>query len=313
VTKGQGTAQDFNWRKLGKIWETTSKAEWMQSHSANPVSEPLGNDRIRIYFSCRNAQNVSSIAAIVVDLNTPHTILSVSETPILSSGSLGLFDDSGASMGCLVHAYGKRYLYYLGWNLGVTVPWRNSIGLAISDGPDSPFYKVSDAPILDRNDRDPYSLSYPWVMVDESTQLWRMWYGSNSRWGAEQRDMAHGLKYAESSDGIHWEPMGEMILPLREPNEYAQSKPCVIKDADCYRLWYSYRGDRYRIGYAESFDGRQWERFDEKVGIDVSSTGWDSEMLCYPNVFDHAGKRYMLYNGNAYGKTGIGLAVLVPQ
>jgi hypothetical protein len=27
-------------------------------------------------------------------------------------------------------------------------------------------------------------------------------------------------------------------------------------------------------------------------------------------VFDHAGCRYMLYNGNGYGKTGFGLAVL---
>ena len=46
------------------------------------------------------------------------------------------------------------------------------------------------------------------------------------------------------------------------------------------------------------------------VGIDVSKNGWDSEMICYPYVFDHKGKRYMLYNGNGYGKTGFGLAVL---
>ena len=32
------------------------------------------------------------------------------------------------------------------------------------------------------------------------------------------------------------------------------------------------------------------------------------EMLCYPFVFDHAGRRYLLYNGNDYGRTGIGLA-----
>ncbi len=33
-------------------------------------------------------------------------------------------------------------------------------------------------------------------------------------------------------------------------------------------------------------------------------------MICYPFIFDHKGKRYMLYNGNDYGKTGFGLAVL---
>jgi len=33
-------------------------------------------------------------------------------------------------------------------------------------------------------------------------------------------------------------------------------------------------------------------------------------MIEYPYVFEHKGERYMLYNGNGYGKTGIGIAVL---
>jgi len=75
-------------------------------------------------------------------------------------------------------------------------------------------------------------------------------------------------------------------------------------------MWYSYRGSKYRIGYAESKDGISWIRKDSEVGIDVSSSGWDSDMIEYPHVFDHGGQLYMLYNGNGYGKTGIGLAVL---
>lgn len=43
--------------------------------------------------------------------------------------------------------------------------------------------------------------------------------------------------------------------------------------------------------------------------IDVSSSGWDSEMIEYPFAFHHSGALYMLYNGNGYGKTGFGLAV----
>jgi len=33
-------------------------------------------------------------------------------------------------------------------------------------------------------------------------------------------------------------------------------------------------------------------------------------MICYPYVFKHKGRFYMLYCGNGYGKTGFGLAVL---
>ncbi len=45
------------------------------------------------------------------------------------------------------------------------------------------------------------------------------------------------------------------------------------------------------------------------VGIDISAESWNLEMIDYPFVFDHKGHRYMLYNGNGYGKTGFGLAL----
>jgi hypothetical protein len=31
-------------------------------------------------------------------------------------------------------------------------------------------------------------------------------------------------------------------------------------------------------------------------------------MQCYPSVFDHRDRRYLLYNGNGFGATGIGWA-----
>jgi hypothetical protein len=81
-----------------------------------------------------------------------------------------------------------------------------------------------------------------------------------------------------------------------------------VRDADRYRMWFSHRGRSYRIGYAESGDGIVWQRRDEEAGIDVSPDGWDSEMIEYPCVVDAGSRRLMLYNGNGYGRTGIGLA-----
>ncbi|MBZ5674970.1 MAG: hypothetical protein LAP61_12065 [Acidobacteriia bacterium] len=63
------------------------------------------------------------------------------------------------------------------------------------------------------------------------------------------------------------------------------------------------------MGYAESKDGIAWQRLDELAGLTVSPEGWDSEMVEYPCVFPHQEKLYMLYNGNGYGKTGVGLAI----
>jgi predicted GH43/DUF377 family glycosyl hydrolase len=84
-------------------------------------------------------------------------------------------------------------------------------------------------------------------------------------------------------------------------------------------MWYSYRGIKdyrtdkkhaYRIGYAESSDGIKWTRKDDIVGIDVSEDGWDSQMIAYPYVYEHEGRKYMIYNGNGFGKSGFGYAVL---
>jgi hypothetical protein len=78
-------------------------------------------------------------------------------------------------------------------------------------------------------------------------------------------------------------------------------------------MWFSYRsgsGEKYRIGYAHCENNKHWRLRLENSGIDVSCDGWDAEMIAYPFVFDHRGVRYMLYNGNGYGKSGFGLAML---
>lgn len=297
----------MRWRKLGRVFCPENLAPWMRSHAANPVAEVLDDRLCRVYFSTRDDRSRSSIAWLELDLREPTRPLRVAEAPVLSPGRTGAFDDSGASMGCLVRMDGTRYLYYLGWNLGVTVPWRNSIGLAVSRG-GGPFERLSEAPVLDRGHHDPFSVSYPWVFVEDGR--WRMWYGSNLDWGPEQKDMAHVIKYAESDDGIAWRREGRIAIPFKSADEYAMSKPCVLRDGARFRMWYSYRGAAYRIGYAESGDGLSWMRLDERVGIGVSAEGWDSEAVCYPCVFDWAGRRYMLYNGNRYGLTGFGMAVL---
>ena len=67
----------------------------------------------------------------------------------------------------------------------------------------------------------------------------------------------------------------------------------------------------YRIGYAFSDDMINWTRDDSKAGIDVSETGWDSEMIAYPHVFELDKNIYMLYLGNQVGRFGFGLAKLV--
>ncbi|MHC8311051.1 glycoside hydrolase family protein [Pseudomonas sp. GT1P32] len=281
----------------------------MRSHAAVPFCEYLTGNVFRVYFTTRDAQSRSHTAFVDVDICPPFKILSISEKPVLVPGSLGEFDDSG-SMGCwLLKNEDTRYMYYQGWNLGVTVPFRNSIGVATSTS-NSPFTRYSPGPIVDRSMFEPHFTATPCVLVEDGK--WRMWYLSCTEWQMVNGTPKHKyhIKYAESSDGINWLREGKVAIDYAQDDEHAISRPSVIRDQHGWKMWYSYRGQSYRIGYAESADGINWTRMDDQVGIDVSDTGWDSEMIEYPFVFDHDGKRYMLYNGNNYGITGFGLAVL---
>jgi predicted GH43/DUF377 family glycosyl hydrolase len=302
------------WKKLGLIFSPDKHSEWMHSHAANPVAMPLSEKDgiVRVYFSSRNENQKASIAWADVDFDHDFAVKAISIEPLLSRGTPGYFDDDGVSMSWILQHGNQYLLYYLGWNLRTCVPWLNTIGLAVADHPDGPFRKYSRAPIMDRHHLDPFTVSYPCVLQENGR--FRMWYGSNLSWGREQHEMAHVIKYAESADGINWQRSGEVHIGLEHPGEYAISKPCVIRMDEGYRMFYSFRAseysDKYRIGTAWSSDGFAWKREDENAGITVSESGWDSESIEYPNVFRFRDKLYLLYNGNQYGKTGFGLAIL---
>jgi hypothetical protein len=140
-----------------------------------------------------------------------------------------------------------------------------------------------------------------------------MWYVSGTGWMHEGSSLepCYNIRYAESEDGIHWERPGRLCIDYG-PDEHAIARPWVSRDDDCYRMWFAVRGVRYRIAYAESIDGINWTRADHVGGLTPSGQGWDSDMVEYPCMLDHQGRRYMLYNGNDYGKTGVGLAVWQP-
>lgn len=304
----------MTWRKIGHIFTPDKNYDWMWSHAANPVPYILNEEKgiVRVFFTCRNSENNSHVGYVDINFFNNFEVINLSEKPVLSPGKLGMFDDSGTAMGYLIQKEDKFYLFYLGWNLKLTVPWLNSIGLAMSYSIEGEFKKVSNAPIMDRSNEDPYSISYPTILFDEGK--YKMWYGSNLSWGKDQSEMKHVIKYAESADLIAWNRKNEVHLGLQHKNEYALSKPWVIRDDNLYKMWYSYRAngyiETYRIGYAESNDSKQWTRLDENSGISISQTGWDSEMICYPSVFKLSSKTYMLYNGNGYGKSGFGIAIL---
>lgn len=295
------------WRKIGRIWDPFSQGLSKTTHAALPVPI-LFDEFVRVIYSARDQEGRACGAWFDFRPDAPGSILDAAASPSLSPGRLGFFDDAGAMPSTAWWRGDSIDLLYVGWNLAQGVPFRNAIGLASSADGGRTFIKSSEGPLLDRSPADPAFLSGPFVLRDDR---FRMWYASCIEWVPTQDGPRHRyhLKYAESRDGLRWRRDGHIAVDFAGEEEYAMSRPSVVRDQDMYRMWFSARGESYRIQYAESLDGRTFRRH-SGISLDVSANGWDSQMTAYPAVFDWKHQRFMLYNGNDYGRTGIGLAVL---
>jgi len=299
----------MRWRKLGLIYRPEAGAAWRRSHAALPVCEPLDDRHLAIVFSARDANQRSLPGRVVIDLANTDATAQV-HGPLLDLGAQGTFDDCGVMPCWMLSDGNQRLVYYVGWNLAVTVPFQNSLGLARSSADGSAMTRVFNGPIVARSRRDPFFVAACAVLKTQTG--YRMWYLSCVGWFMQANKPMHRyhLRQMDSDDGLEWNGEATVAIDFKDDREYAISRPSVLVENGVHHMWYSMRGDRYRIGYAWSQDGKVWERRDDLVGIEPSESGWDSEMICYPHVFRMNSRLYMAYNGNSYGGTGIGLAVL---
>jgi hypothetical protein len=298
------------WKKRGLIFSPNGQYPWVITHGMLPVADKINDDLYRIYFSGRDISNRSRIGYIEININEPDKILYLSENPVLDLGKLGAFDDNGVSPTWIVDHDNKKYLYYFGWNKGSSVRAAEVSGLAISADGGKTFFRQSAAPVIDRTNAEPYTILVISCILIENG-IWRMWYDSADEW--TNNDLPkYNIKYAESTDGIHWQRAGVVSVDYMYPGESRVSRASIVKEDGLYKMWYCYAigSGGYEMGYAESEDGFKFRRMDDKVSIYVSEKGWDSEMICYPYVFHHKDKKIMLYCGNGYGKTGFGYATL---
>ena len=313
------------WEKLGKIFDPTEhklvngRMEFAQSPQAI-----VFDNFVRIYFSTRkvdpvNGKYLSHIAFVDLD-KTFKNILRLSTDTVIELGKLGCFDEHGIFPMNVLRYGDKIYAYICGWNRKVSVSVDTSIGFAVSSDNGLTFKKLGEGPVLTSSLHEPFLVGDPFVQRLEDR--FHMWYIYGTQWkqysAKAPADRIYKVGHAVSEDGISWRRDGRQIIDDKLPDE-SQALPTVIKFQGkyhmyfCYRYSFAFRDNKersYRIGYAHSIDLANWVRDDASVGIDVSEDNWDSDMLCYPHVFECDGDIYLLFNGNEFGRYGFGLARL---
>jgi hypothetical protein len=307
----------MRWTKKGLVYKPSLSQDWGISHAQVPFGYPIDEFTIRVYFATRDRNNRSVTTFIEVDSTDLKEIKYIHNAYCLGLGEKGTHDDNGAMPSCFVKVKERIFLYYTGWNIGSSVSYRTAVGLAISKDGGLTFERYSKGPILDRSIYDPCFVCQPFVLRDGG--IWRMWYLSCTKWEIVNNlaEPFYHVKYAESDDGINWRRTGEVSLDYAV-NIDAIGNPTVIKEFGIYKMYFSYRkannyrtdpNSSYKIGYAESANGVHFVLKNEEIILVGDTEDWESIMNAYPHVFDCNGKRYMLYNGDGFGKSGFGYAV----
>lgn len=306
------------WIREGLVFAATGQHWWMLTHTQLPVVDRLEGGRWRVYFATRDAQSRSRIGFVEVSASRPRRVLRVSERPALELGALGCFDDMGVLPSWIVNTNGRKLLYYIGINTATNMPGRAAIGVAESHDGGERFSRIFEGPILGPLAEEPHICTAPCVLPGDP---WRMWYVSGLGWDTSttRAEPRYLIRQTDSQDGLRWNRPGELAVGFADSHEAGLARPAVLRSETEYRMWFCVRGGEnyrtggesaYRLAYAESADGRVWQRSEEEGSLRPADSGWDREMIAYPYVFHDGDGLTMVYNGNGFGRSGFGIAHL---
>ena len=303
------------WRKLGLVFGSSEFSSF-STHAQVPTPFVL-EDRIRVFYAARNSSGKSYTTFVDLDLNDPKKIIYNHKIPIMGFGEQGTFDDEGVMPSFVLKKDSQLWMYYSGWNQRISIPYHNSTGLAVSSDLGLSFQRMFEGPVMDRTPYEPYLAVTP-TLIQEVDHL-KMWYISGIKWTLVEGkyEPVYVIKSANSTDGIAWNRANKQIIPSRHSME-AFSRPTAFKLNGKYHMYFCYRGSHdyrngsqsYRLGYAQSSDGEQWERHSKDATLIGPVEDWESKMNCYPFYLETKTNKYIFYNGNGFGQSGFGVAKL---
>ncbi|MCC6338290.1 MAG: hypothetical protein IT380_30385 [Myxococcales bacterium] len=300
----------MNWSKLGLI-TLPVREPWALSHAMIPTPYLSRSGALRIYYSACDSEGRGRPSFLEVDSLSPTRVIR-QPGPLLELGRPGCFDDNGVVVTSVLRGRGDEVLmYYVGFELCRGVRYRLFTGLAISVDDGLTFHRYAEVPVLDRSEGEAYFRCGPFVDFDGAR--FAMWYIGGNQWTevAGKHVPVYDLRYVESPDGRTWPDAGRVVMELSDPDEHGFGRPWLLRSETGWELFYSVRRrslGAYRLGYASSTDGLAFTRRDAELGLDVSHAGFDSQAIMYLATVETPSGVLGFYNGNDFGREGIGVA-----
>lgn len=305
----------MKWRKHGLVWGPDGSLPWARTHAMVPTPVDLPHlGVIRIFSSSCDASGIARPGFVDVLPSDPTCVVAVHPEPLMDIGMPGTFDENGVLVTSVVRVPdGRLFMYYVGFEIGTRIRYRLLSGLAISDDDGETFLRHSPVPILERRPDDLYFRGGPCVRLENGR--FRMWYVGGSRWlEIDGKAMPeYRIKYLESADGADWPGDGRVVLDITDGDEHGFGRPWILPlPHGGYEMYYSVRRKSlraYRMGHAISEDGVSWQRWDGRMGLDITPGAFDSDAIMYAAPIRIGEAVYCYYNGNDFGRDGFAVAI----
>lgn len=310
----------MHWKKKGKIFDhNTLDLAWFTKNAMMALPYVLDDKVLRVFVTLCDDDNIGRVGYVDLDIDDPADIIDYSKNPIIDIGEPGTYDDNGVVTGSLFEDGDKLYLFYSGYQLGKKIPYMIFSGAALSTDKGKSFKKIhKEVPMLDRIPTEKNFRCVPNIIQQGTT--FKMWYHADclqqSAWLTNDMGKMQPIyseRYLESNKLLEWNGPGESVFDFNTEDEHGLSIGSIWLEDNIYKCIYSIRSltKGYRLGYAESEDGKKFIRKDDELNLDVTPGAFDSEMMCYAKLIKIKGKTYLFYSGNHYGMEGIGYAELL--
>ncbi|MCM2131851.1 hypothetical protein [Larsenimonas rhizosphaerae] len=308
------------WSRRGVLISPESLDSAWSGHCQMPTPLLLENGLLRIFFCSRDRRNESHILWADVENSPPWRMVRMAPEPVLSPSGPGLFDAAGVMPSSIVRWKNRLLMYTIGWTVRTDVPYHNAIGLCESFDGGLTWERSFSGPVISQGKNEPFFCGTSEVVVSDGKL--DMYYMSATEWRTIQgkSEPRYNIRHSVSRDGVEWRKDNPVVVDYKNNNEGGIARATLMsyqKNTElmfyCHRGIDGYRSGRqtsYKIGYSSRIGENPWVR-NESKSVFVTSPGsadFDSEMECYPFVYGSDDSFFMFYNGNFFGKSGIGWA-----
>lgn len=293
----------MSWEKIGQFVVSEWKRDWFFGFALQPTPLVL-EDRVRVYCGFRDEVGISRIGYVDLDKDNPAKILGVSDKPVMDIGRPGAFDDNGLVPSAVVNCEDRILLYYAGYQIPKHVRFMVFGGLAISKDRGNSFFRYSEVPVLDRTKNEMlFRVPHSVFVVDGKINVF---YGGGSEFqtGKSKSLPVYDIRHMRSDSYEQFPTQGSVVLECTG-DEHRLGRPYVTRTGRHYEMYFGFgtESQPYWLTKAESSDLINWERSKEIISPKGPIMN-DDQMQAYPSVFQIEGNRFLLYNGNEYGKYG---------